>query len=143
MVQAIANDRGGIGLVSLSLGGLNNVRLVPIRVLGKMPVAPSKATIDSNDYPLVRPLFVVFASETKTLSTQPLLKEFASYITSTFGQADVIKEGFRVVLQTAAPVPLAGSRRVNLTLVANDGRPGGLSFEQQIQQCYQQYLGRP
>lgn len=62
-----------------------------------------------------------------------------------------VKEGVRTILETVAPVPLAGSRRVDLVLVASKQRPGGLPFgqngglpfEQQIQQWYQQYLSRP
>lgn len=48
----------------------------------------------------------------------------------------------RTILETASPVPLAGSRKVDLLLVPAKGRPGDISFEDQVTQWYQQYLGR-
>lgn len=94
VIQSVAGDRGGIGLVSLALSGLGDVRLVPIQTGEGLLIVPSRASIDSNQYPLVRPLSIALVAQTKSLSTQPLLKEFIDYITSNFGQADVVKDGF-------------------------------------------------
>ncbi len=93
LVAAVAADRGALGLVSLSRGMLENVRLVPIARGDQAYVQPTEAEIAARRYPLIRSLFLVVPVSGDSLR-DPLLKEFVAYILSRCGQQDVVKDGF-------------------------------------------------
>lgn len=93
LIAAVASERSALGLVSLSRGALEEVRLIPVGSPGRPFVAPVDDQIHSRRYPLIRPLSLVFALQTETLE-EPLLGEFVAYVLSRCGQQDVIKDGF-------------------------------------------------
>lgn len=94
LLRAVSETQASIGLVSYSLGGLEKVKLVPIRSGNFEPVPVTRESVDSAEYPLVRSLYVIVADDKKHLETKATVQEFIQYILSEFGQLDVLKDGF-------------------------------------------------
>jgi phosphate transport system substrate-binding protein len=93
LLEAVSADRSAIGLVNLSRGTADKVRIVPIGFPGHAFVEPSPEAIRTRSYPLVRPLFLLAPLEHEALD-EPLLMEFVAYVLSQCGQRDVEKDGF-------------------------------------------------
>lgn len=93
VVKAVAADRAGIGLVSISRELPEAVRLVPIGTSHDAAVAPTHGRIYSRQYPLMRPLNVLIPMR-DTIQEDPLAEEFTAYLLSNCGQQDAVKEGF-------------------------------------------------
>ena len=93
LIKAVEAEPTAIGLASLSLGGLEAVKQIPISIIGQAPIAPTQDAIDEETYPLIRPLYLVVDQNAAT-KEGTLEQEFIRYVLSDFGQTDVIKDGF-------------------------------------------------
>jgi phosphate transport system substrate-binding protein len=89
VAEAVAADRGGLGLVSAAHAHWPGVRLVPLAVPADLPPLPD-AVAGSERTPDCRPLFIVVDGPA---ATSPLLREFLAYVLSHAGQLDVAKDG--------------------------------------------------
>jgi phosphate transport system substrate-binding protein len=94
LVEAVATDRGGVGIVSLSRVRPDKVRVVPvIGTDGRLVLPTDEQAVADGRYPLVRPLMLVIPFQGDALQ-EPLRMEFVKYVLSREGQADVAKDGF-------------------------------------------------
>ncbi len=94
LVEAIAKDRGGIGIVSLSRVRPDEVRVVAIAGPDGEAILPTDdRAVAEGRYPLVRPLVLAIPMSGDALQ-EPLRAEFVKYVLSRDGQADVAKDGF-------------------------------------------------
>jgi len=93
MIRMVTSERGSVGFVSLSHGGLEKVRVLPIADRDQVLREPAEAEIVNRVYPLMRPLTLVMA-ETDGGASGALVDEFLSYVLSRSGQEDVVKDGF-------------------------------------------------
>ena len=94
LVEAVAKDRGGIGIVSFSRVRPDQVRIVPVAGSEGEAILPSDdQAVAEGRYPLVRPLVLVIPVSGDALQ-DPLRAEFVKYVLSRDGQADVAKDGF-------------------------------------------------
>ena len=101
VVQAVANDRFGIGYSGIGFRTAG-VRAVPLAAKdGAAPVAPQPANAYSGDYPLARFLLLSVNHKPGT-QLDPLRREFLRYVLSASGQADVKKDGYLPVTAEVA-----------------------------------------
>jgi len=83
---ALASDRGGIGLVPFGHSGSAKV----LALGGRGAVAPSRLTIATESYPLVRRLYLYAAPD----ANSPVARRFLDWVTSSAGQQVVEAAGF-------------------------------------------------
>lgn len=83
---ALASDRGGIGLVPFGHSGTAKV----LALGGRGAAAPSRLTIATESYPLVRRLYLYTASD----ASSPVASRFLDWVTSSAGQQIVEAAGF-------------------------------------------------
>ncbi len=95
VVEAVADQKGALGLVSASHGLGDQVKVVPLawtigQNLIEDPIPGSVRTPDC------RPLFAVAIVESNDqgLRWSPLHREFVEYLLSYSGQVDMVKDGF-------------------------------------------------
>lgn len=94
LLEAVADDRGGVGIVSLSRVRPDRVRTVPLAGSdGRFVSVDDRQALVEGRYPLVRSLFLVVPVDGDRL-TGPLPSEFVKYVLSREGQQDVTKDGF-------------------------------------------------
>jgi len=86
--SAVAGDVSGIGFVGHTHTG--DARPVPIGTPGQQALLPNRFTIQTEDYPLSRRLYLYSISE----SSNPEVARFLSFIASKEGQAIVERERF-------------------------------------------------
>lgn len=91
LAEAVAADRGGLGLVGDEHAHWPGIKRLPLRVPAQAsPLAD--AVVGSDRTPDCRPLFVA-VSVPKEGELRPLMREFLEYILSFPGQLDVAKDG--------------------------------------------------
>ena len=93
LCQKVAQDRSGVGYVSLALGPANPGKVLALATTAGDVVAAPRANepVDPR-YPLVRELFIVFKwKEGQPLS--PVANELLQYVLSRSGQEDAVKAG--------------------------------------------------
>ena len=88
LASAVAADNNAIGFVGHTLVG--DARVVPIGVAGHQALLPNRFTIQTEDYPLSRRLYLYMISEAGNREA----KKFVSFATSKEGQAVVDRERF-------------------------------------------------
>ena len=93
MVQAVANDKFGIGYSGIGY------RTADVRAIALAPkpgapaIAPEPQFAYSGEYPLARFLYLSVNAKPGT-PLDPLRREFLRYVLSGSGQADVKKDGY-------------------------------------------------
>lgn len=93
LVEAVAADRGGLGLIGANDGAWTGVRTVAVEAADDgRPVAD--AVPGSERTPDCRPLFIALAVPQEG-DWPPPLREFVSYVLSYPGQLDVAKDGLQ------------------------------------------------
>ncbi|RIK85194.1 MAG: hypothetical protein DCC67_04245 [Planctomycetota bacterium] len=91
--EAVANDPGGVGYLSLSLAPPNPGKLLPlVLTTGEVVAPPGPGEEPDPRYPLVRQLFVVMKLKPGE-TPSPMAEEFLRYVLSRAGQEDAIKAG--------------------------------------------------
>ena len=98
--SAVAGDVSGIGFVGHT--HIGNARPVPIGAPGQLALLPNRFTIQTEDYPLSRRLYLYSISE----SNNPEAAKFISFVTSKNGQSVVEQAGFvplEIITQRSAP----------------------------------------
>ena len=125
--SAVAGDPTGIGFVGHT--HIGDARPVPIGAPGQQALLPNRFTIQTEDYPLSRRLYLYSVSE----SANPEVAKFISFVTSTNGQAIVEKEKFvplEIVTQrselpagssSAYQSVIAGAERLSVNFRFNTG----------------------
>ncbi len=83
---ALASDRGGIGLLPFGHSGTAKV----LALGGRDAAAPSRLTIATGSYPLVRRLYLYAAPD----ASSPVARRFLDWVTSSAGQQVVEAAGF-------------------------------------------------
>jgi hypothetical protein len=91
VAEAVAGDRGGLGLVGSAAAGREGVRRVPLD-LPPDARPPDDVVPGSERTPDFRPLFVAVIPPAEGEWPAPL-KEFVAYVLSFPGQLDVAKDG--------------------------------------------------
>jgi phosphate transport system substrate-binding protein len=95
VVEAVAGQEGALGLVSVSHGIGDQVRVVPLawEIEQKLVDDPIPGSLRTPD---CRPLFAVAIVESndQELRWPPLHREFVEYLLSYSGQVDMVKDGF-------------------------------------------------
>jgi len=93
LAEAVAADRGGLGLVSQRHGHWPGVTPLPLVIpAGAAPLVD--AVVGSQRTPDSRPLFVAFGAP-KDGGPTGTLREFLAYVLSYSGQLDAAKDGFQ------------------------------------------------
>lgn len=125
--SAIAGDVSGIGFVGHT--HIGDSRPVPIGSPGQQALLPNRFTIQTEDYPLSRRLYLYSLSE----AGNPEVAKFISFVTSQKGQSVVEKEKFvplEIVTQrsglasgssTAYQAVISGAERLSLNFRFNTG----------------------
>jgi len=91
LAEAVAADRGGLGLVSQKHGHWPGVKPLPLVIpAGVTPVGD--AVVGSERTPDARPLFIAFAAAPDG-AAKGLVREFLAYVLSYSGQLDAAKDG--------------------------------------------------
>jgi len=91
VTEAVAADRGGLGLIGSNQGNWPGVKRIPLAVSAdQQPMADGVA--GSARTPDCRPLFVVVTLP-KEGGLPPLQREFLAYVLSQAGQLDAAKDG--------------------------------------------------
>jgi ABC-type phosphate transport system substrate-binding protein len=97
LAEAVAADRGGLGLVSQRHGHWPGVKPLPLVIPGG--AAPLvDAVVGSERTPDSRPLFVACAAP-KEGPPADVVREFLAYVLSYSGQLDAAKDGFLPLLR--------------------------------------------
>ena len=101
VVQAVANDKFGIGYsgIGFRMAGTRAVALAAKD--GDALVAPEPANAYSGDYPLAR-FLLLSVNHKPGGQLDPLRREFLRYVLSASGQADVKKDGYLPVTAEVA-----------------------------------------
>ena len=86
MPSALASDRGGIGLLPFGRSGAAKV----LELGGRGAVAPSRLTIATESYPLVRRLYLYASSDAGSTAA----RRFMDWVSSSAGQQVVEAAGF-------------------------------------------------
>lgn len=86
--DAVATNPQGIGFIGLPY--VRKARALDVSDGGAVAMAPSSASISTEDYPLARRLYLY----TPTVTTNPWVKALAEYAQSPAGQAIVATNGF-------------------------------------------------
>lgn len=125
--SAVAGDVSGIGFVGHT--HIGDARPVPIGAPGQQALLPNRFTIQTEDYPLSRRLYLYSISET----SNPEVAKFISFVTSKNGQSVVEKEKFvplEIVTQrstlpagssSAYQSVIAGAERLSVNFRFNTG----------------------
>jgi len=125
--SAVAGDVSGIGFVGHT--HIGDSRAVPIGAPGQQALLPNRFTIQTEDYPLSRRLYLYSISE----SSNPEVAKFISFVTSKDGQSIVEKEKFvplEIITQRSAPQKgsssayqsvIAGAERLSVNFRFNTG----------------------
>jgi phosphate transport system substrate-binding protein len=125
MPAALASDRGGIGLLPFGRSGATKV----LALGGRGAVAPSRLTIATESYPLVRRLYLNAAPNVGS----PVVRRFMDWVSSSAGQQVVEAAGFvpLTITTEAAVLPktiserlrrvIAGASRVSLDFHVQPG----------------------
>lgn len=91
ILTAVANDIGGIGYVGLGHAEAETIKIVPIKADDAKPaIKPSRATIQSGEYPIARPLYLLVRRD----SRNPAVREFIQFTLSDQGQDLVAENGY-------------------------------------------------
>ena len=108
MPAALASDRGGIGL--LPFGGSGAAKVLAIGGHGAAAAAPSRLTIATGSYPLVRRLYLYAAPS----AGSPVARRFLDWMSSPAGQQVVEAAGFvpLTIRTEAAALPDAAPGRL-------------------------------
>jgi phosphate transport system substrate-binding protein len=88
LADAVASDTAAIGFVGF--GHVRGARPVAVSTPGAPGIYPSKFTVGTEDYPLMRRLYLY----TSERPTNPATREFVSFALSTEGQGIVKAAGF-------------------------------------------------
>jgi phosphate transport system substrate-binding protein len=127
LASAVAADNNAIGFVGHTLVG--DARVVPIGVAGNEALLPNRFTIQTEDYPLSRRLYLYLMSEAGNQEA----KKFVSFAISKEGQAVVDREKFipLEIVRSLAPLPssssdayrtaTAGAERLSVNFRFNSG----------------------
>lgn len=125
--SAVAGDVSGIGFVGHT--HIGDARPVPIGAPGQQALLPNRFTIQTEDYPLSRRLYLYSISE----AGNPEVAKFISFVTSKNGQSVVEKEKFvplEIVTQrsdlpagssSAYQAVIAGAERLSVNFRFNTG----------------------
>ena len=125
--SAVAGDISGIGFVGHT--HIGDARPVPIGAPGQQALLPNRFTIQTEDYPLSRRLFLYAITE----AGNPEVAKFISYVTSKSGQSVVEKEMFvplEIVTQrsrlpagssSAYQTAISGAERLSVNFRFNTG----------------------
>jgi phosphate transport system substrate-binding protein len=105
LASAVAADNNSIGFVGHTLVG--DARVVPIGVAGHQALLPNRFTIQTEDYPLSRRLYLYMISEAGNREA----KKFVSFATSKEGQAVVDRERFipLEIVKSLSALPVSSS----------------------------------
>ena len=105
LASAVAADNNAIGFVGHTLVG--DARVVPIGVAGNEALLPNRFTIQTEDYPLSRRLYLYLISEAGNREA----KKFVSFAISKEGQAVVDRERFipLEIVRSLAALPASSS----------------------------------
>ncbi|MEM9065375.1 MAG: SUMF1/EgtB/PvdO family nonheme iron enzyme [Planctomycetota bacterium] len=93
VVEAVANDRFGIGYSSIGYDRPDAVAIALAEATGVTPAAPSPAAASDGRYPLARPLYVAL-DNTPNEPLDAAMREFMRFIYSKEGQRLVVDAGF-------------------------------------------------
>ena len=88
IVEAVRQDRGGIGYVGMNYARTDTVKSLGVHRQGEGPVWPTPEAVGEGTYPLVRPLRVVWRA-----GASPDVEAFVGFTTSAAGQACVQEVG--------------------------------------------------
>jgi len=125
--SAVAGDVSGIGFVGHT--HIGDARPVPIGAPGQQALLPNRFTIQTEDYPLSRRLYLYSISE----AGNPEVAKFISFVNSNIGQTVVEKENFvplEIVTQrselpagssSAYQAVIAGAERMSVNFRFNTG----------------------
>jgi phosphate transport system substrate-binding protein len=91
VAEAVANDRGGLGLVGLAAAGRAGIRAVPLELPANAR-PPEDAVPGSERTPDERPLFIAVLAPAEG-DWPAATREFVAYVLSYPGQLDVAKDG--------------------------------------------------
>jgi phosphate transport system substrate-binding protein len=105
LASAVATDKNAIGFVGHTLVG--DARAVPIGAAGNQALLPNRFTIQTEDYPLSRRLYLYMISEAGNREA----KKFVSFVISKQGQAVVDRERFipLEIVRSMAALPASSS----------------------------------
>jgi phosphate transport system substrate-binding protein len=127
LASAVTTDNNAIGFVGHTLVG--DARVVPIGVTGSQALLPNRFTIQTEDYPLSRRLYLYMISEIGNKEA----KKFVSFAISKEGQAVVDRERFipLEIVRSLAALPgnssigyravTAGAERLSVNFRFNSG----------------------
>jgi phosphate transport system substrate-binding protein len=114
---AVSGDVSGIGFVGHT--HIGDSRAVPIGAPGQQALLPNRFTIQTEDYPLSRRLYLYSISE----SSNPEVAKFISFVTSKAGQSIVEKQKFvPLEIVTKRPLPPVGSSSAYQSVIAGAER---------------------
>jgi len=105
LASAVSADNNAIGFVGHTLVG--DARVVPVGVAGNEALLPNRFTIQTEDYPLSRRLYLYLISEAGNREA----KKFVSFAISKEGQAVVDRERFipLEIVRSMTPLPASSS----------------------------------
>ncbi len=114
MVNAVSNDPFGIALASLAETGPARV----LRLTGGcgFPLAATRRTVKTEDYPLVAPLFLYLPAR----RLPKLGREFLTYLRSPVAQAVIRRAGFTDQATETIGLDAQGARLANAVQAAGD-----------------------
>jgi phosphate transport system substrate-binding protein len=92
VVQAVGSDPYSMGYSGLGFA-TQDVRALPVSVLGETPVEPDAVHAYSGEYPLARFLYVYIAKDPHR-HLDPLREQFIRMVYSRQGQEAVVKDGY-------------------------------------------------
>lgn len=104
VVQGVASDKYGIGYSGIGYKTAD-VKAVPLSTDGEAVPAEAEFAY-TGEYPLARFLYL-YVNHKPGSEIDPLRREFLSYIYSTQGQSDVVKDGYLPVPAAVATAELA------------------------------------
>src|SRR5690606_18751910 len=93
VVQGVAEDRYGIGYSGIGYRTSGVKPLALAATPGEPAVSTDAANVYAGTYPLARFLYV-YVNQPPNTPTDPLVKQFLTYVLSQQGQAVVVKDGY-------------------------------------------------
>jgi len=91
ITRAVAADPNGIGISNVHYA-TPKVRAVPLSAGDGQPVVPTRASVQSREYPLTRSVYIVIDPDAADTATSAA-REFLRFILSRDGQQEVVREG--------------------------------------------------
>lgn len=91
IVRAVAGDRDGIGISNVHYA-TPDVRAVPLSSGDRPAVKPTRASVQSRQYPLVRSVYIVIDPGARGANSEAA-REFLRFVLSRDGQQEVVREG--------------------------------------------------